>query len=111
MTKEDEKKFKNSTKCHICKKVLDWKSEKNYPVRDHNHLEKNNNFRGAAHNICNRNFFNRTKKIPAFAHNLKGYDLNIFLRDLIKMTNTDDLSVIPENLEKLKLYSLSSSYS
>ena len=102
MTKEDKKKFKNSTKCHICKKVLDWKSEKNYPVRDHNHLEKNKNFRGAAHNICNRNFFNRTKKIPAFAHNLKGYDLNIFLRDLIKMTNTDDLSVIPENLEKFK---------
>ena len=72
MSKEDEANFKKSTHCWICTKPLDWKSKKNYPVRDHDHLKKQKNYRGPAHNFCNRNFFNRTKKVPAFAHNLKG---------------------------------------
>ncbi len=91
---------KKSTHCHICSKPLDWSSKKNFPVRDHDHFKVENNFRGAAHNICNINFYNRTKKVPAFAHNLKGYDLNIFLRDLLK--TAENIKVIPENLEKFK---------
>ena len=75
MTKEDEANFKKSTHCYMCTKPLDWKSKKNCPVRDHDHLKEKKNYRGAAHNICNRNFFNRTKKVPAFAHNLKGNNI------------------------------------
>ena len=90
MTMQDEVNFKNSTHCHICKKSLDWKSQKNYPVRDHDHNKEKNNFRGAAHNTCNINYFNRTKKVPVFAHNLKGYDMQLILRDLIK--NFEDIS-------------------
>ena len=100
MTGDDEKRFKNSKICHICKKDLDWKSKKNYPVRDHDHTCPTNNFRGAAHNVCNINYFNRSKKIPAFAHNLKGYDMQLFLRDLIN--HADEINVIPENIEKFK---------
>ena len=100
MTPEDEMKFKSATICHICNRKLDWESEYNYPVRDHDHLKKKNNFRGAACNSCNINYFNRTKKVPAFAHNLKGYDLNLFLLDLTK--RVERLDVIPETLEKFK---------
>ena len=92
MSEQDEANFKKSTTCHICKKSLDWKSEKNYPVRDHDHTKEKNNFRGAAHNSCNINYFNRTKKVPVFAHNLKGYDMQLILRDLIK------------NFEKIESY-------
>ena len=100
MSEEDEEIFKNSTNCHICKKALVWTSETNYPVRDHNHIKEKNNFRGAACNNCNRNYYERTRKVPAMAHNLKGYDLNLFLRDLAK--RMDKIDIIPENIEKFK---------
>ena len=84
MSSEDEEIFKKACHCHICKKKLLWRSKTNYPVRDHDHLKKENNFRGAACNVCNRNYFNHSQKVQAFAHNLKGYDLNLFLKDLAK---------------------------
>lgn len=100
MTEKDKRIFECSTHCHICGKDLDWESEYNYPVRDHDHSVKKNNFRGAAHNICNINFFNRTKKVPALCHNLKSYDMNIFVLELIKSYGRID--IVPENLEKFK---------
>ena len=100
MTEKDEEDFKKATKCHICKKALAWNSDTNYPVRDHNHMKEKYNFRGAACNNCNRNYFERTKKVPAMAHNLTGYDLNLFLRDLVK--RMDNINIIPENIEKFK---------
>ena len=100
MTEKDEESFENSTNCHICGKDLDWESEYNYPVRDHDHSLKMNNFRGAAHNICNINYFNRTKKVPALCHNLKSYEMNIFVLELIK--SYVKIDIIPENLEKFK---------
>ena len=99
MTPEDEKKFKNSFKCHICKKKMNWQSKKNPPVRDHDHIKEKKNFRGAAHSRCNLNYWERTKKVPVLFHNLK-YDLNLFLLDLIKFC--DKIDVIPENMEKFK---------
>ena len=49
MTSGDEIRFKAATSCHICGEALDWNSEKNYPVRDHDHYKSKDNFRGAAH--------------------------------------------------------------
>ena len=100
MTDQDQLDFKSSTHCYLCKKKLEWGSLKNYPVRDHDHSVEKNNYRGAACNTCNRNYWNRTKKVPAIAHNMKGYDLNLFLLDLIK--TSDKVEVIPETIEKFK---------
>ena len=101
MSTEDENNFLSAKNCHICKKKLDWSSLTNYPVKDHDHMKKYNNFRGAAHNYCNLNYYNRTKKVPAFAHNLKGYDMNLFIRDLVRRASKI-VSIIPENIEKFK---------
>ncbi|KAL5259617.1 hypothetical protein ACHWQZ_G009911 [Mnemiopsis leidyi] len=100
MTDKDEQNFLNAKYCHICGKKLDWKSKNNYPVRDHDHSKKQNNFRGAAHLSCNINYFNRTKKVPVICHNLKSYDMNLFILDLIK--SSGKLDIIAENLEKFK---------
>ena len=102
MTEEDKKAFKESTHCHICKKGLDWNSVKNYPVKDHDHFLEKKNYRGSAHNSCNLRYWERTKKVPVMFHNL-AYDLNNFLLDLLKLAdNPDDISIIPQNLEKFK---------
>ena len=100
MTAEDEKDFWASKHCYLCKKDLQWGSLTNPPVRDHNHRMATNNYRGAACNTCNLNYYNRIRKVPAIAHNLKGYDLNLFLLDLVKAAET--ISVIPETIEKFK---------
>ena len=100
MSKEDEKAFKNATHCNICQKPLDWHDEKNYPVRDHDHTKPKNNYRGAAHKSCNINYFERRKKVPVICHNLKGYDLHLFIINLVK--STEDMQVIPETIEKFK---------
>jgi hypothetical protein len=47
MTKEDEKKHKEATHCHICKKELG----KEDRVRDHDH--RTGKYGGPAHNSCN----------------------------------------------------------
>ena len=49
MTPESEKRFKSAKDCHICGEKLDRTSKTNYPVRDHDHQIKRDNFRGAAH--------------------------------------------------------------
>ena len=101
MTKKSKLEFVNATICHICEKKLNWNSEHNYPVRDHDHTKEYDNYRGAAHNFCNINYWDRiARKVPVIFHNLKSYDINIFLLDLIKQYKK--LTVIPENLEKFK---------
>ena len=99
MTEEDEIAFQNSIYCHICKKELDWSGK---IVRDHDHLLEKKNFRGASHNRCNLNYWERTKKVVVLFHNMP-YDLNNFLLELIRNTDDEkDITIIPENLEKFK---------
>ena len=101
MTESSEKAFQDATFCSICRKPLDWNEKINYPVRDHDHTKPKNNYRGAAHRYCNINYFERTKKVPVICHNLKGYDLHLFIINLVKAT--DNLQVIPETIEKFKV--------
>ena len=100
MSEADEKKFKNSTHCHVCQHKLQWGHKTNYPVRDHDHTKVNQNFRGAACNSCNRNYYERSRKVAVLTHNSKNYDMSFFLLDVIKMS--EKTQPIAENLEKFK---------
>ena len=66
-------------------------------VRDHCHFT--GEFRGAAHNHCNRQF-RKTFKIPVFFHNLKGYDGHIIFENLAKLKLKKPPKVIAQSLEK-----------
>ena len=102
MSLEDEFAFQRTTHCHICKLKINNKSKSQYAVRDHDHFKKTSNFRGGAHNSCNLNYWERTKKVVVYFHNM-AYDLNNFLVDLIKSTADEkDINIIPENLERFK---------
>jgi len=78
MTGVDTERHNNTWMCHICKKTIkkydnDRRSAKqtNYKVRDHCHVT--GQYRGPAHNECNRKFY-VPRKINVFFHNLKNYD-------------------------------------
>ena len=80
-----KREHKAAEKCHICLK------EFNDP--------KNKKVRGAAHNNCNWKY-RIPDHIPTVCHNLSGYDAHLFIKELGKRFNKNDIGVIAENKEK-----------
>ena len=93
MSNQDEKIYKNSHICWICKDELN--TDK---VRDHwDHCHVTGKFRGASHSKCNINL-RLPKKLPIIFHNLQGYDRHITFKEL---NNFDvDIDVIPKGIDK-----------
>ena len=52
-----------------------------------------------AHNNCNLKYL-IPDHIPIVSHNLSGYDAHLFIKELGKRFNRDDIGVIAENKEK-----------
>ena len=61
--------------------------------------------RGAAHNVCNFRY-KIPDHIPIVFHNLSGYDTHLFIRELGKKFNKNDIGVIGENKEKYISFSV-----
>ena len=98
LTKKQWKKYKRSTKCHICYKPFTLRDPK---VRDHCHYT--GLCRGPAHSLCNLRY-----KIPSYIpfvfHNLSGYDVHLFIREL--EAHTSDMEVIAKNKEDYISFSI-----
>ena len=90
-----KREYAAAESCHICLKPFS--DPENRKVRDHCHYT--GLYRGAAHNNCNLKY-----RIPDFVpiafHNLSGYDAHLFIKELGKRFNKDDIGVIAENKEK-----------
>ena len=82
-------------KCHTCLK--EFNDPKNKNVRDHCHYT--GLYRGAAHNNCNLKYL-IPDYIPIVFHNLSGYDAHLFIKELGRRFNKNDIGVIAENKEK-----------
>ena len=82
-------------KCHVCLK--EFNDPKDRKVRDHCHYT--GVYRGAARNNCNL-IYRIPGHIPIVFHNLSGYDAHLFIKELGKKFNKDDIGVIAENKEK-----------
>ena len=91
-----KRKYEAAENCHICLKPFG--DPENRKVRDHCHYT--GLYRGAAHNNCNLKY-----RIPDFVpiafHNLSGYDAHLFIKELGKKFNKDDIGVIAENKESI----------
>ena len=70
--------FKKAQRCYICDKPF---TEKDYKVKDHNHIS--GMYRGPAHRSCNLKI-RYPNYIPVFMHNLSNYDTHLFVRELSK---------------------------
>ena len=98
LTKKQWKKYKRSTKCHVCYKPFTLRDPK---VRDHCHYT--GLYRGPTHSLCNL----RCKipsYIPVVFHNLSGYDARLFIREL--GAHTSDMEVIAKNKEDYISFSI-----
>ena len=91
LTKKQWKKYKRSTKYHICYKPF---TQTNLKVRDHCH--DTGLYRGPAHLLCNLRY-KIPSYIPVVFHNLSGYDAHLFIREL--GAHTSDMEVIAKNEE------------
>ena len=76
-------------------------AEFNYPknkkVRDHCHYT--GLYQGAAHNNCNLKY-RIPDHTPIVFHNLRGYDGHLFINELGRRFNKNDIGIITENKEK-----------
>ena len=91
LTKKQWKKYKRSTKCHICYKPFTLRDPK---VRDHCHYT--GLYRGPAHSLCNLRY-KIPSYIPVVFHNLSGYNAHLFIREL--GGHASDMEVITKNKE------------
>ena len=113
MTDEDKESFERAEECHICKKPYEASDKR---VRDHCHVT--GEYRGSAHEKCNRNFY-LTDKIPVVFHNLKGYDSHFIMQEIGNIAKKNvyfdekkkkyynmNINVIPCNMEKYLAFML-----
>ena len=98
LTKKQWKKYKRSTKCHICYKPFTLGVPK---VRDHCHYT--GLYRGPSHSLCNLRY-KIPSYIPVVFHNLSGYDTHLFIREL--GAHTSDMEVIAKNKEDYIIFSI-----
>ena len=98
LTKKQWKKYKRSTKCHICYKPFTLNDPK---VRDHCHYT--GLYRGPAHSLCNLRY-KIPSYIPVVFHNLSGYDAHLFIREL--GGHASDMEVITKNKEDYISFSI-----
>ena len=82
-----KREYKAAEKCDISLK--EFNDPKNKKMRDHCH--HTGLYRGAAHNDCN---------ISILFHNLSGYDAHLFIKELERKFNENDIGFIIENKEK-----------
>jgi hypothetical protein len=76
-------------------------------VRDHDH--RTGNYRGAAHNCCNINYFNN-RYLPVVFHNLRGYDGHFLIKHAYELQDFKrcDINAIPNSNEKFMTISIGS---
>ena len=91
-------KCKESTICHICYKPV---TPTNRKVRDHCHYT--GLYRSPAHSLCNL-MYQIPSYIPVVFHNLSGYDVNLFIRELGK--HSSEMEVIAKNKEDYISFSI-----
>ena len=95
LTDVQKREHEAAEECHICLK--EFNDPKNRRVRDHCHYM--GEYRGAAHNNCNLKY-KIPDHIPIVFHNLSGYDAHLFIKELGRKFNKNDIGAIAENKEK-----------
>lgn len=95
---EIKTKVNNATKCEMCEKKFDSPEEKRV---DHNHMT--GKFRAVLCNTCNLNL-QLPRFVPVLIHNIR-YDSMIFLSWILKLSEQNDIQIIPNSKENYITFS------
>jgi hypothetical protein len=94
MDNETWKMFQIASKCYLCEKPFEFNNKSgDKKVRDHCHLT--GYYRGACHSSCNI-AASYERFIPVIFHNLSGYDMHLFVKDLFD----GSINIIAKSTEK-----------
>ena len=99
LTKAQLKKYEEARICHICFKPFNGENPK---VRDHCHYT--GSYRGPTHMKCNLRY-RIPPYIPIVFHNLSGYDVHLFIKELASTTD-GHMGVIAKNTEDYISFSI-----
>ena len=98
---EQQREFVRVRECHIClERFQPW----NTIVRDHCH--HTGKYRGSTHQKCNLQYA-IPHYIPVVFHNLSGYNIHLFIRELRKKVCSGSIDVTAKNLEKYISFNVS----
>jgi len=101
MTASDNVSFKNATCCYICGGCFENESSK---MRDHDH--RTGQYRGAAHNKCNINYF-ANRYVPVVFHNLRGYDGHFIVKEMYNLgQKCHEILPVAQNTEKFMSFKI-----
>ena len=103
-THQENKAFKASTVCYLCKNRFILNDSKKKPVRDHCHYS--GKYLGAAHSDCN---WKRTqdKQVSVYIHNFKNYDSHFILQGLKhRKVGGDGVHGLATNMEKFRMLTI-----
>ena len=95
LTDVQKREHEAAEKCHICLK--EFNDPRNRKVRDHCHYISL--YRRAADNNCNLKY-RIPDYIPIVFHNLSGYDAHLFIKELGRRFNKNNIGVTAEKKEK-----------
>ncbi|GFX96813.1 uncharacterized protein TNCV_1648481 [Trichonephila clavipes] len=76
LTESEKQLYDNAKNSYVCEQAF---RENNIKVRDHNHVTQKCN--GSCFNNCNL-AMKTPEFLPVFFHNLSGYDVHIFIKEL-----------------------------
>jgi hypothetical protein len=101
LTEQDKRNHFRAKTCYICEGAF---TESNKTVRDHCH--RTGNYRGAAHNACNINYF-INRYLPVVFHNLRGYDSHLIIKKAFEVVKEGEkIDAIPNSGEKFMTFSI-----
>ena len=100
LTAEDTRNHFRAKTCYICEGAF---TESNKKVKDICH--RTGNYRGAAHNACNINYFTNLY-LPVVFHNLRGYDSHLIIKKAFEVVKEGEkIDAIPNSGEKFMTFS------
>ena len=102
ITKEQERAFNTAEMCHICESPLGADR-----VRDHCH--RCGDYRGAAHDNCNKRL-SEGRDVSVFFHNLRKYDGHLIMQEIGDIAQRRGMTIecVPRGIEDYITFSLKS---
>ncbi len=99
LTEQEKRNHFRAKACYVCDGAF---LESNKKVRDH--FRRTGNYRGAAHNACNINYFTN-RCLPVAFHNLQGYDSHLIIKKAFEVVKEGEkLDAIPNSGENFMTF-------